>query len=274
MLTATPFLSGAVNVPLVTFDGAAGTTFKFEVLNDPVMGGRSHAKWDLSGDVGVLDGEVVDVPSLKAPGFVTAVANGKFADASSAASGGLTLHVRSTTASYMGFRVSLYSGAGSGEYACAGGGGIPFSRGCFKAKYTVPVGSDFTPVFVPFANFTDLWSSATGEPTSTCAEDKSACLSASKLHSIKRVELWAEGVDGKVHLEVKSVSATATTATVVEAPSEAEGAAGVGLVKACRGQTEPMRLPSTYSPAALPPAALPPAALPPADNTTPDPFHA
>ena len=25
------------NVPLVTFDGAEGTTFKFHVLNDPVM---------------------------------------------------------------------------------------------------------------------------------------------------------------------------------------------------------------------------------------------
>ena len=25
------------NIPLVTFDGAEGTTFKFHVLNDPVM---------------------------------------------------------------------------------------------------------------------------------------------------------------------------------------------------------------------------------------------
>jgi hypothetical protein len=54
-------------VPLVTFDGAQGTTFDFTVLNDPVMGGRSHGTWALEAGYGVLDGAVVDVPSLKAP---------------------------------------------------------------------------------------------------------------------------------------------------------------------------------------------------------------
>ena len=70
------------------------------------MGGKSHASWVVVSSAGVLDGEVVDVPSLKAPGFVTAVANGKYSDASAAAAGGLTLMVRSSTASYAGFRVS------------------------------------------------------------------------------------------------------------------------------------------------------------------------
>jgi len=172
------------------------------------------------------------VPSLKAPGFVTAVAEGKFADMSPAASGGLTLLVRTTTPTYTGFRVSLYSGVGSGEYSCAGGGGIPFSRGCFKGKFAVPPSADFVPVTVPFSNFTDLWSSATGEPTSTCAKDSSACLTADKLSSVKRLEVWAEGVDGKVHLEVKAISATPSTSAVAAAPLPKEGVAkGVTLVK-------------------------------------------
>jgi len=152
------------------------------------------------------------VPSLKAPGFITAVAEGSFADASSTASGGLTLLARSTTAAYKGYRISLYSGVGSGEYSCAGGGGIPFSRGCFKAHFVVPAGASFQPVFIPFANFTDKWSSATGEPTATCASDHSTCLTADKLRSIKRLELWAEGVDGTIHLEVSSISAGAAAA--------------------------------------------------------------
>jgi len=169
---------------------------------------------------------VVDVPKLKAPGFVTAVANGDFADSSSAADGGLTLMVRSNTSSYAGFRVSLYSGLTgiAGSYACAGGGSIPFSRGCFKGKFQVPPGDSFSPVTIPFANFTDLWSSATGEPTSTCVKDPSACLTASKLSKLKRVELWAEGVDGVIHLEVESISATAAAPAI-------KGGAGVELVE-------------------------------------------
>lgn len=217
------------SIDIVTFDGAPATTFKFQVLNDPVMGGRSHADWKQSEGVGVLDGEVVNVPSLKAPGFVTAVADGKFADMSAAAAGGLTLLARSTTPSYTGFRVSLYSGVGSGEYSCAGGGGIPFSRGCFKGKFAVPPSTDFIPVTIPFANFTDLWSSATGEPTSTCAKDTSACLTAAKLSSVKRVEVWAEGVDGKIHLEVKAISATSSAG--LSGARASSGPAPVSLVK-------------------------------------------
>jgi len=227
--------SSASSVPLVTFDGAQGSTFQFTVLNDPVMGGRSHGTWSLNqSGFGVLDGAVVDVPSLKAPGFITAVAEGSFADASSEASGGLTLLVRSTTA-YAGYRISLYSGIGSGEYSCAGGGGIPFSRGCFKAHFAVPPGATFQSVYVPFSNFTDRWSSATGEPTATCASDSSACLTASKLAAVKRLELWAEGVDGTIHLEVQSIAATsaaaARTASTPPLTSKASKAATTGSVE-------------------------------------------
>jgi len=194
---------------LVTFDGAKGTTFEFSELNDPVMGGRSTGTWTVNdvAHVGVIDGEVVDVPSLKAPGFIKAAADGKFVDISDAIGGSLVLVLRTSTPEYKGFRVSFFSGWGVSSYSCAGGGGIPFSRGCFKAKFSVPAGDNFTMVRIPFSQFSDMWSSATGEQTTTCSEDHDVCPSAAKLKSISRLELWGEGFAGKLHLEVKSIFA-------------------------------------------------------------------
>merc|ERR1712048_794820 len=176
---------GAAPGSLVTFDGADGTTFNFKQLNDPVMGGQSTGSWALGDGFGILDGEVVDVPSLSAPGFIKAAADGTFPDISAFADGNLVLSVRSSTPEYAGYRVSFVSGALSADFACAAGGSLPLSRGCFS----------------------DKWSSATGEQTVTCADDSDVCPTASKLSKIKRVEFWAEGAAGKLHLEVQSVSA-------------------------------------------------------------------
>jgi hypothetical protein len=60
---------GDGGVTLITFDGAAHTTFKWVAENDPVMGGVSHSTFTVKDDVGVFDGAVEIVPSLKAPGF-------------------------------------------------------------------------------------------------------------------------------------------------------------------------------------------------------------
>jgi hypothetical protein len=192
---------------LLTFDGASGTTFKFVELNDPVMGGKSTGTWSLGEGFGIMDGDVVDVPSLKAPGFIKAAADGRFPDVSDFIDGSLVLSVRSSTPDYAGYRVSFASGSASAAFSCATGGSLPFSRGCFKQKFTVPAGSDFTDVKIPFSTFSDKWSSATGEQTATCKRDKDVCPTASKLSEIKRIEFWAEGVAGKLHLEVQSVSA-------------------------------------------------------------------
>merc|ERR1719428_2067934 len=192
---------------LVTFDGAKDTTFNFRQLNDPVMGGRSTGTWSLGDGFGILDGEVVDVPSLSAPGFIKAAADGKFPDISSFIDGSLVLQVRTSTPEYEGYRVSFVSGAGSPEFSCAAGGSLPFSRGCFKNKFSVPAGSDFTEIKLPFNSFSDKWSSATGEQTTTCADSSDVCPTAKKLKSIQRVEFWGEGALGKLHLEVKGVFA-------------------------------------------------------------------
>merc|ERR1712100_913706 len=95
---------------LVTFDGAAATTFKFVELNDPVMGGRSTGTWSEKSGFGVLDGEVVNVPALKAPGFIKAAADGNFPDVSEFIDGSLVLTVRTSTPEYAGYRVTFVSG--------------------------------------------------------------------------------------------------------------------------------------------------------------------
>merc|ERR1712217_575297 len=153
-------LADSAGVTLATFDGAAGTTFKFTELNDPVMGGRSTGTWkvDATEKVGIFDGEVVNVPSLKAPGFIKAAADAKyFPDASSAANGDVVLSVRTTTPEYKGYRVTLVSGAVSASFACAGGGSLPFSRGCYKVKFSVPKSSadEFQEVRIPLKEFSD-----------------------------------------------------------------------------------------------------------------------
>merc|ERR1712048_60024 len=192
---------------LVTFDGVGATTFQFKELNDPVMGGKSTGTWSLGKGFGILDGNVVDVPSLKAPGFIKAAADGKLPDVSDFIDGSLVLTVRTSTPDYAGVRVTFVSGATSPSFSCAAGGAFPFSRGCFKQKFKVPAGRDFVDIKLPFNTFSDTWSSATGEHTKECATDKDVCPTASKLSKIQRIEFWGEGALGKLHLEVKAVSA-------------------------------------------------------------------
>merc|ERR1712070_434514 len=192
---------------LVTFDGTKETSFNFKELNDPVMGGKSTGTWALGDGFGILDGEVVDVPSLSAPGFIKAAGDGTFPDISAFIDGSLVLSVRTSTPDFAGYRVTFVSGAVSPSFACAGGGSLPLSRGCYKQKFSVPAGSDFVEIKLPFNTFSDKWSSATGEHTAECADDSSTCLTASKLKKIQRVEFWGEGASGKLHLEVQSVSA-------------------------------------------------------------------
>lgn len=60
------------DIPLVTFDGSdPATTYTFETVDDPVMGGKSHSKWSSLNSVGTWIGSVAIVPFLHSPGFCT-----------------------------------------------------------------------------------------------------------------------------------------------------------------------------------------------------------
>ena len=65
----------------------------------------------------------------------------------------------------------------------------------------MPSGKDFVEVRVPFKAFSDKWSPASGEQTVRCAEDQEVCPKERDLSKIQRLELWAEGALGHVHLE-------------------------------------------------------------------------
>lgn len=209
----------AAGTTLVTFDGASSTTHKFKELNDPVMGGKSTGTWSVNttGKFGVFDGDVVDVPALKAPGFIKASAQGKYPSVADFIAGDLVLMVRTSTPEYKGFRVAFAAGTLSPSYSCAGGGSIPLSRGCFKNKFSVPAGDEFVPIRIPFNTFSDLWSPSTGEQTKTCKEDKDACPTSADLGKIVSVEVWAEGVAGKIHLEIQSISAEMSSSPQLKA---------------------------------------------------------
>eukprot|EP00416_Gambierdiscus_australes_P036770 CAMPEP_0171108640 /NCGR_PEP_ID=MMETSP0766_2-20121228/69338_1 /TAXON_ID=439317 /ORGANISM="Gambierdiscus australes, Strain CAWD 149" /LENGTH=403 /DNA_ID=CAMNT_0011570217 /DNA_START=61 /DNA_END=1272 /DNA_ORIENTATION=- len=104
VLAALPLPLAAGVVPIATFDGAVGTTWPWETVNDPVMGGRSNSTFqvDTGRKVGIWDGEVRIVPFLRAPGFCNLQAPGlykaaTFPDLSSA--DGIVIRARETSSS-------------------------------------------------------------------------------------------------------------------------------------------------------------------------------
>ena len=158
-----------------------------------LQGGISSGSWSVNEEegFGIEEGTVRDVPSLQAPGFINAEADGSFNDASSAIMGDLILRVRSTTPDYPAFRVSF---------------GTYYTRE-FKADFSVPPGESFSEIRVPFNMFSDKWDPYTGDQTITCAEDPNVCPTVDALKNLRRISLMAEGAEGYVHLEVKSISA-------------------------------------------------------------------
>jgi hypothetical protein len=202
--------SSAADILLATFDGAKGTSHEWRQMNDPVMGGKSTGTFQVADNLGIFDGEVVDVPFLKAPGFIKADVVDKsfgriFPDISSCDSIVLTVKASSD---YTGYRFSIGNGHAPG--------GKFFAYG-YKSHFAPPVG-EFKNITIPLNNFTDYWDDGTGEPIKTCSDDKIYCPDAKTLQDMRTMSIWAEGVAGKIHLEMQSVGASgckATTTVVV-----------------------------------------------------------
>jgi len=205
----------AADIALATFDGAKATTHAWREQNDPVMGGRSTGTFSVQGGVGIFDGEVVDVPFLKAPGFIKASTSDSqaFPDITGCAAIDLTVKA---TGEFSGYRFSFGT-------AHAPGGKF-FAYG-FKSHFSPPVGS-FGTVSLPLSGFTDYWDDATGEPVKTCQDSQVYCPDAATLKNLKTMSVWAEGVKGKVHLEVKSIQASGCPGR--QAPAQLERGRGAG----------------------------------------------
>eukprot|EP01063_Lacrimia_lanifica_P031486 TRINITY_DN51_c1_g1_i1.p1 TRINITY_DN51_c1_g1~~TRINITY_DN51_c1_g1_i1.p1 ORF type:complete len:669 (+),score=242.37 TRINITY_DN51_c1_g1_i1:46-2052(+) len=183
-------------VPLVTFDGTGEkTAHTFRETNDPVMGGRSTGTFSVQDGAGVFDGNVVDVPFLKAPGFIKANADpSDFADISSCKS--IVINAKAA-AKYDGYRISIGT---KRNPSCSF-----FSSG-YKAHFNAPVSDDFQDIKIALSDFSDCNSDATGEPSKLCKDDPSVCPDAATLANIRTLSIWAEGADGTVHLAVKSIA--------------------------------------------------------------------
>jgi len=164
-------------------------------LNDPVMGGLSTGMFSVKDGIGVFDGEVKNVPKLNAPGFIAMRTGrgGYFPDLRSCK--GLSLEMKSESA-YNGFRASFGT-----NFA----GTMPYAHG-YKTHFDAPVG-DFETVDLPFTEFSDNWDPKTGEIVVSCADNNQYCPDDNTLEDFKQLEIMAEGVNGKILLEIKSIHA-------------------------------------------------------------------
>merc|ERR1711939_527987 len=159
------------------------------------MGGESTGNFSTEDGIGVLKGEVVDVPFLNAPGFILARATASFPDVSDCT--GLTLRVKSTS-KYAGFRVSFGNAhPKQSTYRHAFGHKAPFSD----------PSNGFHNVVIPFTAFSDYWDDATGDIIVKCEDEPKYCPKKSDLQAMKTISLWAEGVAGVVDLQIQSIKA-------------------------------------------------------------------
>jgi peptide methionine sulfoxide reductase MsrB len=161
------------------------------------MGGKSTGNFTIGSKSAVFAGDVVDVPFLKAPGFIKAstVDHKPFPDISSCTD--INLVVKGAS-DFAGYRFSFGTAKAPGGKFFASG---------YKSHFSIMPG-EFETVSVPIANFTDFWDDATGEPIKTCQDSKEYCPDAATLKNIGTMSIWAEGVNGKVFLEIKSIEAS------------------------------------------------------------------
>lgn len=171
-------------------------THTWTEMNDPIMGGESTGNFSITGGALVFVGEVVDVPFLKAPGFIQVVSKMDTNFPNVKDCEGISFSAMSAN-TYTGLRFSF------------GTAHVPAGRHAYgyKAHFDAPVGS-FQTVQIPFNNFTDYWSDATGDPVQPCDPSNPIyCPSSVALADLQTMAFWGEGVGGKVYLSVKNIKA-------------------------------------------------------------------
>jgi len=166
-------------------------------MNDPVMGGKSSSAIAIEDGIAKFDGEVAIVPFLNAPGFIQMLTrgggSGPYPDLSACTSLKMNL---TATEEYSGYRVSF------------GNVHLPEGRHAYgyKADFDAPVG-EYGDVVIPFTDFSSKWDEATGDQIVSCDDDAKYCPDVNTLKDMKTFAIWGEGVEGDLHLRVKSISA-------------------------------------------------------------------
>lgn len=182
----------------ITIESFSNPSLTWKQQNDPVMGGRSTGTFRVQDGVGVFDGQVVNVPRLKAPGFIQVIGDGSFPDISSCSS--LVLTVQAAQA-YAGYRVSF------GKTHAPGG---KFFANGYKSHFDAPVGK-FADVTILLKNFSDYWDDATGDIIRTCQDNEIYCPDTKTLKDMQTLKIWAEGKAGDVHLQISQIRASGCT---------------------------------------------------------------
>merc|ERR1711998_198967 len=123
---------------MITFDGTKATTYPFEAVNDPVMGGQSISTVQVDADKQVLlwVGEVKIVPFLGAAGFCNAQSPGLYKTADFVdVSGydGVSIHARTNGTGLTSFNVMIMT---KGAHRLQ-------KQGVYSANFTFDGSSDF-----------------------------------------------------------------------------------------------------------------------------------
>ena len=193
----------------ILLEDFAHPTHTWKAKNDPVMGGKSTGTVSICDGLGIFDGQVVNVPFLQSPGFITMeTRGGVYPDVS--ACQGLAVHLRATEP-YQGYRLSF------GNVHVPGG---RFAYG-YKANLEAPL-HDFATIFIPFVNFTAKWDDATGDAIVTCQQDAKYCPTQQSLQNLQNMIFWGEGVAGKVHLEIAWIAGAQCDQEEMAAPWNSE----------------------------------------------------
>merc|ERR1712039_1081259 len=145
------------------------------------------------------------VPSLGAPGVIRTIGEGTMSDVSSCTN--IVVNLKSRYA-YTGYYLSF------GSISNSHMPGTPFYQYGYKAPFQAPVGS-FGDVVVAFDTFTLDWDDATGKAITSCAQNATLCPTPAVLKDLQEVSVWAEGVNGDVHVEIKSLRASGCGSVIV-----------------------------------------------------------
>jgi hypothetical protein len=187
-------IADAATDDIIIIEDFGSNSMTWYAKNDPIMGGKSNSVVTVENGLGKLKGEVVDVPSLQAPGFVLMEAkSNNFPDVSTCE--GIEIEARSNT-DYAGYRISF------GENQAPS---MRYGRG-YKAPFNVVKNTET--VRISFSEFSDYWNEGTGVIRVPCStENPQYCPDMNTLRSLVEMGIWGEGVNGPVDLEVLSIKA-------------------------------------------------------------------
>ena len=200
---------------IVSLEDFSDPKHQWTEMSDPVMGGKSSGSFHVKDGVGHFVGRVEIVPFLKAPGFIkmetetetgtgTGATGSSWPDVSSCQ--GLQLTLKSAT-DYSGYRIGFGTARPPDAFKYARGYKTDLNLDDTSAGDGDSDGDGFGTVRLPFQAFTDKWDAATGDAMVTCEEDSEYCPDAAALKNLSPLSVWGEGVEGDVHLEMKTIAA-------------------------------------------------------------------